>query len=41
MSKFTVEERKAIDPAIAAAVGALQDWVLYGTEFCMNQYNGT
>ena len=41
LSKFTVEERKEIDAAIAMAVQALQDWVLQGTEFCMNQYNGT
>ena len=41
LSKFTVEERKSIDAAIATAVQALQDWVSQGTEFCMNQYNGT
>lgn len=40
LSKFTAEERKAVDAAIATAVQALQDWVLHGTEFCMNQYNG-
>jgi peptidyl-tRNA hydrolase, PTH1 family len=41
LSKFTAEERKAIDASIAAAACALQDWVTHGTEYCMNQYNGT
>ncbi len=41
LSKFTGEERKAIDAAISVAVQALQDWVSQGIEFCMNQYNGT
>lgn len=41
LSKFTAEERKAIDGAVATAAQALRDWVAQGTEYCMNQYNGT
>ena len=41
LSKFNAEERKAIDVAVATAAKALEDWVAHGTEYCMNQYNGT
>jgi PTH1 family peptidyl-tRNA hydrolase len=41
LSKFTGEERVAMDSAVATAVQALRDWVEHGVEFCMNQYNCT
>lgn len=41
LSKFTVDERKTVDAAVATAVQGLQDWVSHGIEFCMNQYNST
>lgn len=41
LSRFPAEERQAIDRAIGRAADGLTDWVRYGVEYCMSQYNGT
>lgn len=39
LSKFTEEEKSAIDAAISRAAEAVVAWARKGVEFCMNQYN--
>jgi PTH1 family peptidyl-tRNA hydrolase len=39
LGKFTAEQRKLLDPAIARACGAIVTWVDKGIEAAMNQFN--
>jgi PTH1 family peptidyl-tRNA hydrolase len=39
LSRFDKGDRAEMDDAIARAANSLADWVRYGTEYCMNQYN--
>ena len=40
LSRFSGDDRKEIDVAITSAATSLADWVRYGIDHCMNQYNG-
>jgi PTH1 family peptidyl-tRNA hydrolase len=40
LSRFDEDERKEIDAAVSSAATSLEDWVRYGIDHCMNQYNG-
>ncbi len=39
LSRFPVEERPEVDLAIDKAAQALEDWIEYDTDYCMNAYN--
>ena len=39
LGKFTAEQRKLLDPAIARACGAIVTWVDKGLDAAMNQFN--
>ena len=39
LGKFTPEQRKLLDPAIARACGAIVTWADRGIETAMNQFN--
>jgi PTH1 family peptidyl-tRNA hydrolase len=40
LSRFKAGEREQIEGAISAAARGLEDWVRYGIDYCMNEYNG-
>jgi len=40
LSKFKTDERQEMQDAISNAARGLVDWVRYGIDYCMNEYNG-
>lgn len=41
LSRFRTGEREVMTAAVDRAASAVADWVAHGTDYCMNQYNGT
>lgn len=39
LRQFTAEEREVIDKAVQRAADGVDDWLMHGTTYCMNQYN--
>jgi PTH1 family peptidyl-tRNA hydrolase len=39
LSKFSKSEQTEIDVAVRRAADAVADWVVHGTDYCMNKYN--
>ena len=39
LSRYTAEERSAVDDVVRRAAQGLVDWAGHGIEYCMNQYN--
>jgi PTH1 family peptidyl-tRNA hydrolase len=39
LAQFTKEERSLVEPTLARAADAVEDWVAQGIESCMNKYN--
>jgi PTH1 family peptidyl-tRNA hydrolase len=41
LGRFSTDQRAVIDEAVQRAAHGVDDWLAHGTEYCMNQYNGT
>ena len=40
LGRFSATERLEMDEVVNRATGGVVDWIIQGTEHCMNQYNG-
>jgi peptidyl-tRNA hydrolase, PTH1 family len=41
LGRFTADQREVMDEVVRRATSGVMDWLAQGTEYCMNQYNGT